>query len=90
MFVKDVHLAMGVSLKDVRGTDQVEFLFHTLAATDIAASGLKRESVTRYPGVGADQHDIDGANSNRVSRPKYSRARCIAPRRPGSARPMAI
>lgn len=61
VFVEDVHLTLGVSLKDVRSTDQVEPLFRALAATNVAAGGLKRERVTRHACVAPDQHDIDGA-----------------------------
>jgi hypothetical protein len=91
VFAKDVHLALSVALKNVRGADQVKFLFRAFAAAEVAARGLKRKRVARYPCVVADQHHVDGAKfSIRVSGPKYSRERRIAPSLPGSDLPMAI
>ena len=55
-----MHLALCVSLKDVRGTDQVQLFLRALAAADVAARGLKRERVTRYPCVAANEHNVNG------------------------------
>jgi len=44
--VKDVHRALGFSLKEVSGASKIELFFDPLAA-DITASGLKMKRVAR-------------------------------------------
>jgi hypothetical protein len=90
--MKNAQPALAVSLKDVGSAYKIELFFDTLAAADVTAGGLKMKRVARNARIGADQHNINGAsfNSIRVSGRKYSLERRIAPKRPGSARPIEI
>ncbi|MCU1315029.1 MAG: hypothetical protein JWN63_351 [Candidatus Acidoferrum typicum] len=59
--MKNAQPALAVSLKDVGSAYKIEFFFDTLAAADVTAGGLKMKRIARNPRIGADQHNINGA-----------------------------
>jgi hypothetical protein len=85
--MKNAQPALAVSLKDVSSAYKIELFFDTLAAADVTAGGLKMKRVARNARITSMGPSF---NSIRVSGRKYSLERRIAPKRPGSARPMEI
>ena len=59
--MKNAQPALAVSLKDVASAYKIKLFFDTLAAADVTAGGLKMKRVARNARIGADQHNINGA-----------------------------